>query len=117
MGCAGLVIGAFYAGHMMDRGEYAPDRAVLLYGAAPVAGPTRTEAVQLHVAPGDDFFTDQEIPAALTGFAKAGIAVERYDYPGLRHWFAEVDSPAYDQEGARIATQRTLAFLGLGAGS
>ena len=109
----GWSMGAYHASLMMNRGAHAPSRAVLFYGAATLTGASRTEAVQLHIAPNDEYFTDREIVAAVAGFARAGIAVERYDYPGLRHWFAEVGSPAYDDEGTRIATERALTFLGL----
>jgi len=116
--CAlGWSLGAFYPCQLMDRGEHAPDRAVLLFGAAPVCVPTRTKSVQLHIAPGDEYCTDQEISAAVAGFAQPGIAVQRFNDPGLGHWFAEVGSPAYDQEGTRLATERVLTFLGLQAGS
>ena len=75
-----------------------------MFSAAGVADGSGTEAVQLHVAPGDDFFDPDEEAEALRGFEKAGIRVERYEYPGLGHWFAEVGSPAYDEEGTRLAT-------------
>ena len=111
-GALGWSMGAFLGTRLTGRGEQAPRRFVMFYGAG-VADGSGTEAVQLHVAPGDDFFDPDEEAEALRGFEKAGIRVERYEYPGLGHWFAEVGSPAYDEEGTRLATERSLAFLGL----
>lgn len=111
----GWSLGAFYACLMMSRGEYAPHRAALFYGAAPVSGDSRTEAVQLHIVPDDPYFTGPEIAAALAGFGNAGIAVEQFDYPGMGHWFAEVGSPAFDEAGTGLAIERSLPFLGFPA--
>jgi len=111
-GALGWSMGAFLGTRLTGRGDRAPQRFVMFYGAG-VADGSGTEAVQLHVAPGDDFFDPDEEAEALRGFEKAGIRVERYEYPGLGHWFAEVGSPAYDEEGTRLATERSLAFLGL----
>ena len=108
----GWSMGAFLGTRLTGRGEQAPQRFVMFYGAG-VADAPGTEAVQLHVAPGDDFFDPDEEAEALRGFEKAGIRVERHEYPGLGHWFAEVGSPAYDEQGTRLATERSLAFLGL----
>ena len=109
----GFSLGASYACRMMNRGDLAPYRAVLFYGGSAPAGSTRTEAVQLHTVPGDKYFTEQEIVGAVSGFERVGIAVERFDYPGLGHWFAEEGSPAYDEQGTVLATGRALPFLGL----
>jgi carboxymethylenebutenolidase len=115
-GALGWSMGAFVGTHLIGRGDRAPHRFVMFYGAGVTDGTdTATEAVQLHVAPGDDFFDADEEAEALEGFRAAGIRVERYEYPGLGHWFAEPGSPAYDEEGTRLATERTLAFLGLPA--
>ena len=109
----GWSLGASYLCQMMSRGDLAPYRAVLFYGGSAPAGETRTQAVRLHIAPGDEYFTDQEIASAVKGFERAGVAVERFDYPGLGHWFAEVGSPAYDEQGTVLAIGRALTFLDL----
>lgn len=110
----GWSLGAFHACQMMGRGVHAPPRAVLFYGAAPPpAARTRTQSVQLHVVPHDQYFTASEITAAVDGFHQTGVSVQRFDYPGLEHWFAEPGSPAYDPKGTRVAQDRALAFLRL----
>lgn len=109
----GWSLGAFHACQMMARGVHAPPRAVLFYGAAPPPADTRTRSVQLHVVPHDRYFTDSEITDAVDGLHQAEVSVQRFDYPGLRHWFAEPGSPSYDQQGTRVAQDRALSFLRL----
>lgn len=111
-GALGWSMGAFLGTRLTGRGDRSPQRFVMFYGAG-AAGGRGTEAVQLHLAPGDDFFDDDELAEALEGFRTHGITVEQHVYPGLGHWFAEVGSPAYDEEGTRLATERALTFLGL----
>jgi len=41
----------------------------------------------------------------------AGVSYERHLYPGTQHGFHNDTTPRYDEEAARLAWQRTLAFL------
>jgi carboxymethylenebutenolidase len=108
----GFSMGAMYAGHLAGRGDQAPERIVLLYGGGFPDGPGAT-AAQLHLAPGDPYMDDEEVRETLQALEKADITVEQHVYEGAGHWFAEVGSPGYDEPAASLATQRTLAFLGL----
>ena len=57
-----------------------------------------------------------EPPSNADGLEKslrdAGRPVTFYNYPGADHWFFEPDRPAeYNPEAAKLAWERTLAFL------
>jgi carboxymethylenebutenolidase len=108
----GFSMGAAYAGHLAGRGDKAPERVVLFYGGGFPDGPGAT-AAQLHLAPGDPYMEDEELRETLQTFEKAGIPVEQHVYDGAGHWFAEPGSPGYHEPAAALATERTLAFLGL----
>jgi carboxymethylenebutenolidase len=108
----GWSLGAFHASQMMSR-EHAPSRAVLFYGGTPLDGSTTTTQVQLHLVADDQYFTADEIAATVRSLEAADVSVQRFDYPGLHHWFAEPGSPAYDAAGAAQARTRATTFLGL----
>ncbi|HEY5158070.1 MAG TPA: dienelactone hydrolase family protein [Anaerolineales bacterium] len=41
----------------------------------------------------------------------AGVDVAFHIYPGLSHWVVEDDRSEYTQQAARLAWERTFAFL------
>jgi carboxymethylenebutenolidase len=58
---------------------------------------------------------DERINAAWPAFEaalkSAGVHHERYLYPGTQHGFNNDTTPRYDEAAAKLAWQRTLAFL------
>jgi carboxymethylenebutenolidase len=108
----GFSMGAYLACALAGRGSAGPDDLVLFYGGRPAtAGDVRTRRVDLHVAPGDPWFEDDELAAVETGFRDAGTEVTVHSYDGARHWFAEEGSPGYDPTAAARARDRILDRL------
>lgn len=67
----GFSMGAFLACSLAGRGAAGPNELILFYGGQPPEGEvSRTRRVVLHVAPGDDFFTDTELAAVKAGFGR-----------------------------------------------
>ncbi|WP_448611711.1 dienelactone hydrolase family protein [Geodermatophilus sp. URMC 60] len=113
----GFSLGAFLACPLAGRGDAAPAELVLFYGGRPPAGDVRTLRVELHVAPGDPWFTEEELAEVSSGFRGAGAEVVVHRYGGSRHWFAERGSPGFDAAAAELARDRVVAQLGVtGAG-
>lgn len=107
----GFSLGAFLACPLAGRGDAAPDELVLFYGGRPPTGDVRTRRVELHVAPGDPWFAEEELAEVSSGFGNAGAEVVVHRYEGARHWFAERDSPGFDAAAAGLARDRVLARL------
>lgn len=78
---------------------YYADREVKL-GAVPVLG---------HFAEDDPYADDQD--EMIQALQAAGAPGEAVVYPGTTHWFAEKDRPEFDPVAARVAFERTVAFL------
>jgi carboxymethylenebutenolidase len=108
----GFSMGAFLACPLAARGAAAPHDLVLFYGGRPPGGvDVRARRVDLHVAPADPWFTDDELAAVQAGFGDAGADVTVYRYEGCGHWFAESGSPGYNQAATSLARDRVLARL------
>jgi carboxymethylenebutenolidase len=112
----GFSMGAFLACSLAGTGDGSPDELVLFYGGQPPpAGDVRTRRVDLHVAPGDPWFDDDELAAVETGFRSAGADVTVHRYEGAGHWFAEEGSPGYQVTTAARARDRVLDRLAVPA--
>jgi dienelactone hydrolase len=67
--------------------------------------------VQIHAKDADPYFVDEgDIEAARALVASTDDA-ELFLYPGAEHLFADSSTEEYDEESARLATERALAFL------
>ena len=108
----GFSMGAFLACSLAGRGAAGPDELILFYGGQPPEGEvSRTRRVILHVAPGDEYFTDEELAAVEEGFRGAGSNVQTYRYHGSGHWFAERGSPGFDEPAFELARSRVIEDL------
>jgi carboxymethylenebutenolidase len=113
----GFSMGAYLACGLAGRGDVGPAELILCYGGRPpLAGDVRTRHVDLHVAPGDPWFEDEELTAVESGFRHAGAEVTVHRYEGVRHWFAEEGSPGYEPVAAALARDRVLDRLRRSAG-
>ena len=68
--------------------------------------------VQIHGMDADPYFVGEgDVEAARELVDSTGDA-ELHLYPGDAHYFADSSLPTYDEEAAKLLTERVLAFLG-----
>jgi carboxymethylenebutenolidase len=64
-----------------------------------------------HFAEDDPFESSESVAQMERELQAAGRPVTVYRYPGTKHWFFEDNRPEYDAQAARLAWERTIAFL------
>ena len=64
-----------------------------------------------HFAEDDPFEPAESATEMGQELQAAGRPVTVYTYPGTKHWFFEENRPEYDAQAARLAWERTIAFL------
>ncbi|HEX6557515.1 MAG TPA: dienelactone hydrolase family protein [Ktedonobacteraceae bacterium] len=64
-----------------------------------------------HFAEDDPFESAESVAEMEQALQAAGRPVTVYTYPGTKHWFFEENRPEYDAQAARLAWERTIAFL------
>ena len=110
LGCS---LGAAWA---MEISALRPEQiaaCVLFYGVGEADFARARCAYLCHIAEEDAFDPVEQAQAMADAMRAAGRDVTFYVYPGVGHWFFEEDRPdAYSPEAARLAWDRTVAFLG-----
>jgi carboxymethylenebutenolidase len=84
-------------------------RLVTYYATHPM--PEKHAPVLAHFAADDPFESAEDMATLAAALEAAGPPNQSYAYPGTKHWFAEADRPEYDANAARLAFDRTVAFL------
>lgn len=112
VGCVGFCWGGAMANQLAVN---CPDlsAAVAFYGRQPAAAdvPKIKAAVQLHYAGLDDRI-NAGIADYETALKAAGVRYELHMYDGVQHAFHnDTSAQRYDEEAAKLAWKRTLAFL------
>jgi carboxymethylenebutenolidase len=107
-----LSLGVYYA---LDLAAADPERirsVVLFYGTGDDDYSNSRAAYLGHFAEDDEFEPLSNVDQLEESLRRAGRPVTFYRYPDTGHWFIEPDRPdAYDEGAARLAWDRTLAFL------
>ncbi len=85
--------------------------AVMFYGASDVDASRLDSLILGHFSDVDEWEPYDGIKALEKKLLAAGVNVEFFTYPGKAHWFVEEDRPEYDAAAARLAWNRTFAFL------
>lgn len=108
----GFSLGAFFALDLVESAPAAPRRVVLYYGTRPGEYAEAQTAFLGHYAANDTFEPRSEVEALEASLRRSSRSVTFHTYPGVGHWFAEPDrDDAYDEAAARLAWERTIAFL------
>lgn len=103
-------------------GAYALDMSVTLaeeiaavvtfYDSYPGLDYSKASAAYLcHFAEEDQFLPTEPVAQMEQDLQAAGKQATFYTYPGTKHWFFEENRPEYNAEAARLAWERTIAFL------
>jgi carboxymethylenebutenolidase len=106
----GFSFGAFHLAQIMTD-EALRLRALAIYYATFGPVPAKHPPMLAHLAELDSEETPADMRALSAALAAAGPPNAAYTYPGMRHWFAEPDRPEYDPAAAKLAFDRTVAFL------
>ena len=108
----GFSLGDAYALDMSVRMSDQIAAVVVFYGSYPGLDYRRASASYLfHFAEDDPFEPAESVAQMEQELQAAGRPVTVYTYPGTKHWFFEDNRPEYDAEAARLAWERTIAFL------
>lgn len=108
----GFSMGAYYA---LDLSAAQPEhirKAVVFYGTGPADFGVARAAYLGHFAENDPFEPSEGVDELEQAIKAAGRPVKFYKYSGTGHWFFEPDrKDAYNEAAAKLAWERTLAFL------
>ena len=108
----GFSLGAF---HALDLSVTYPQHVrsvVVFYGTRPGDYGDSQAAYLGHFAESDPFEPQSEVDRLEEALRQAGRPVTFYRYPDTGHWFFESDrEQAFNRPAARLAWDRTLAFL------
>jgi len=88
--------------------------AVLFYSTVPTKffGPwPEGVPAQIHMKESDPFVVDEGDLEAARELAETADGVDLFLYPGDTHYFADTTHPHYDEQAAKLAKERVLAFL------
>ena len=108
----GFSLGGAYALDMSVKEAEQIAAVVTFYDSYPEPDYRRASAAYLfHFAEDDSFIPAEKIAQMEQALQAAGRPVTVYRYPGTKHWFFEENRPEYEAEAARLAWERTIAFL------
>lgn len=110
IGALGFSMGASWA-LIVAANEPDVAAAVLFYGAGEADFTSMKAKVLGHFAEVDEWEPLDGIRAMEKDMKAAGVDVTIHFYPKVSHWFMEQDRPEYDPESAKLAWERTFAFL------
>lgn len=112
LGVIGFSLGAYFAlGLSVDDSDRV--RTVVVFYGTRTADYRRSKAAYLgHFAETDDYEPASNVRRLENALRTAGRPVTFHTYVGTGHWFFEQDrSDAYKEVAAKLAWERTVAFL------
>ncbi|ABW02315.1 dienelactone hydrolase family protein [Caldivirga maquilingensis] len=111
LGVIGFCMGGGLAFESLTRLPF--DAGVIYYGRAPrnLDAIANIKAAVLAIYAGNDPGINQGVPSLIEAVFKHGLRFEMVIYPGTRHAFATEGGPAYNEEAAKDAWERTVNFF------
>ncbi len=108
----GFSLGAFFALNLSTTDPERIEKVIVFYGTGPADFTKSRASYQGHFAENDPFEPESEVTGLEDSLWAAGRPVEFFKYKGTGHWFFEPDRvDAYNPEAAKLAWERTIAFL------
>ena len=108
----GFSLGGAYALHLSVTLAEQFAAVVTFYASYPGLDYSGAQAAYLcHFAEEDPFEPAESVAQMEQELQAAGRPVTAHTYPGTTHWFFEANRPEYDAQAARLAWERTIAFL------
>jgi carboxymethylenebutenolidase len=110
----GFSYGAYFALDLSVTHPELVDSVIVFYGTRPSRAEdySRSTANYLgHFAEKDPFEPSEFVDQLEAAIRAAGRPVTFHRYPGTGHWFFEPDRPEHNQAAAKLAWERTIAFL------
>ena len=109
----GMIGFSMGAGWSLAVASKEPDVAavVLFYGANIVDFKNLKANVLGHFSDVDEWEPFEWVEKMQAEMKSAGVDFTLHIYPGVAHWFVEEDRPEYDATAAKLAWERTFAFL------
>jgi carboxymethylenebutenolidase len=86
-------------------------RLVTFYGLTDPEQISSSGTILGHFAEKDEWEPEEYLLALETSLKEAGKPFTFYRYPCAAHWFFEADRPEFAPDAARLAWERTVAFL------
>jgi carboxymethylenebutenolidase len=111
-GVVGFSLGAYLGLHMANRRPDEIGAMAAFYGTYDGGELSAMRAAFLgHFAETDPYAPREDVEALEQTLTSMNLEATFHIYPGTGHWFFEADRTAYHPESARLAWERTLAFL------
>lgn len=113
-GRRGKALGAvgFSLGGSLALGLQDPTAATVVFYSTTWPEKVQTQGDILgHFAEHDDFEPIEQVQQFEEALRSSGKQTSFFTYPRTHHWFFEENRPEYDAEAARVAWERTIAFL------
>ncbi|MBE0410457.1 MAG: dienelactone hydrolase family protein [Anaerolineales bacterium] len=105
-------LGVYYALELAAADPKHIHSVVLFYGSGDGDYSSSKAAYLGHFAEDDEFEPQSNVDSLEESLRSSGLPVTFYRYSGTGHWFFEPDRPqAYNPQAARLAWDRTFAFL------
>jgi carboxymethylenebutenolidase len=111
LGTVGFSMGS---GWSLVAATHAPDQfaaVVSFYGAGEADFGKMQAKFMGHFSDADEWEPLKWVNWMADAMKTAGVDTTFFIYPGVAHWFVEDDRPEYDPAAAKLAWERTFAFL------